>query len=191
MEISYQQPGGSKEIQNERLVQESKMAGNQIMPEPNKFQMDQTTMLARLNKIAVIAGRIGYDREDAMNKLPSHVPIPLRFEKYGRRFLCKKCGHRGWTRVDVLKDLGEGGKKMRFIHFLIFPICTVQALCELCKETPCRKDISDRVHLCPECETELARWSYWLPATEVTPQELAEALRMEKDPEGYPRVYFY
>lgn len=68
------------------------MAGNQIMPDPNRFHIDQATMLAGLNQVARIAGRMGYDREVAMNKLPYYVPIPLRFTKYGAPFRCKKCG---------------------------------------------------------------------------------------------------
>lgn len=78
---------------------------------------------------------------------------------------------------------------MRLINFLLFPICTVQALCELCEDTPCRNNISDRVHTCRECETEVARWSYWEPATEVTPQELAEALKNWQP--GTRERYFY
>lgn len=103
-------------------------------------------------------------------------------------FLCKKCQYKGVSRVDVVPELNDKAKKRRCMCLLI-PLCWIMGCCMLCEGTPCREGISDRKHVCPQCETENARWIALSPAAEVTQQELADAMERMKIDAQYGRYF--
>ena len=130
-----------------------------------------------------IGGRQASERTHAIQQLPNTVPVPLRFVPTSTPFICKKCGYKGITRVDIVAELNDRAKKTRCCALLIpLPCCWMMGLAGFCPGTPCRDAWSDRKHVCPQCETEAARWMARSPATEVTQQEVIEALeRMKMD----------
>mgnify|MGYP000949999901 CR=1 FL=1 len=163
----------------------SQMAGNQVMPGQPSFQLDPSAIVARLNNIRMLASSLDRkhvsERTLAIHQLPNTIPVPLRFVPAASLFLCKKCGYKGITRVDIVPELNDKAKKTRCCALLIpLPCCWMMGLGAFCPGTPCRDAWSDRKHVCPQCENEAARWIALSPAAEVNQQEVVEALERLK-----------
>ena len=170
------------------------MAGNQIMPAPTTWDEgkkipfpDAMTVVERLNKIGKMHN--GYfptgSKANELGKLPLTYPLPLRFFERQQFFNCKQCDYSGFTRTVVEPELSEAGKKVRCCFLMIpFPLCTITALCMYC-DTKNRAAISDRHHICPQCETKVATWRFGMPPDEVTLQEVTEVLeKMQSCPDS-------